>query len=138
MKELYNKYREFIIYIVVGVMTTIVSLGVYYALVFTILNPNDAIQLQIANIVSWICAVLFAYVTNRIFVFQSKNRQILKEMSQFIGGRFLTLLIDMGMMFFFVTYLGFSDKIIKLIVQVVVFVANYLLSKLLVFTTKKK
>lgn len=120
-------------YLVVGVLTTVVSLGVYYGLVLTILDPNNALQLQIANVISWIAAVTFAYFTNRIFVFKSKDPNILKEATGFFASRVGTLLMDMALMFIMVTALGWSDKIAKLIVQVVVTVANYVFSKLLVF-----
>ena len=59
-----------------GVLTTVVSLGVYYALVLTILDPNNGFQLQIANVVSWIAAVTFAYYTNRKFVFKSNSKNV--------------------------------------------------------------
>ena len=65
IKEMLTKYREIISYLIVGGLTTVVSLGVYYACVFTFLDPNSGVQLQLANIISWVCAVIFAYVTNR-------------------------------------------------------------------------
>ena len=83
--ELYKKYREIINYLIVGVLTTMVSLGTYYISVITFLNPNNPLQLQIANVISWIAAVSFAYVTNRKFVFESRNSNILKELATFVG-----------------------------------------------------
>ena len=71
--ELYKKYRELVNYLIVGVLTTVVSLGIYYGCVWTFLDPGDAFQLQAANILSWIGAVAFAYVTNRRYVFESEN-----------------------------------------------------------------
>ena len=133
MKKLYKKYEEIINYLIVGVLTTIVSLISYYLLVTTILNPQNGIQLQIANIISWICAVAFAYITNRIFVFKSKNQNKLKELTSFVSSRIITLFMDMGIMFFMVTLWGINDKIAKLVVQVVVTIANYIFSKLFVF-----
>lgn len=125
--------KEVISYLIAGVLATIVSLGVYYGLVYTVLNPKNPVQLQIANVASWIAAVTFAYFTNRKYVFESKNSSIMKEMAKFYAARIGTLLMDMGIMFVFVSCLGFSDKIIKLFVQVVVTVANYLFSKFIVF-----
>ena len=72
--NLYKKYKEIINYLIVGVLTTVVSLAVYYISVFTFLNPDNSIQLQIANILSWIAGVAFAYFTNRKYVFESKNK----------------------------------------------------------------
>lgn len=137
MKILENKnYREIIRYLIVGVLTTLVSLGVYYGLTMTVLDPDNGVQLQIANVVSWIAAVTFAYFANRSYVFRSRNKHILSEAAAFFAARIGTLLMDMGIMFVFVTLLGFSDKIMKLVVQVVVTVANYVFSKLMVFRKK--
>lgn len=136
--ELYKQYKEIINYLIVGVLTTVVSLGVYYACVLTFLDPENAIQLQVANIISWVAAVTFAYFTNRKFVFESKNPDILKEASAFVGARVATLLMDMLCMFIMVTCMGWSDKIAKLVVQVIVTVANYVFSKIFVFRKKDK
>lgn len=133
MLDFYRKHKEIINYLVVGGLTTVVSLAVYYGSVLTFLNPRDALQLQAANILSWICAVAFAYVTNRIFVFESKSQAVAREASAFFASRLGTLFMDMAVMFLTVTCLGMSDKIAKLIVQVLVTVANYVLSKFFVF-----
>ena len=136
--ELYKQYKEIINYLIVGVLTTVVSLGAYYACVLTFLDPENAIQLQVANIISWVAAVTFAYFTNRKFVFESKNPDMLKEASAFVGARVATLLMDMLCMFIMVTCMGWSDKIAKLVVQVIVTVANYVFSKIFVFRKKDK
>ena len=136
IKELYIKYKEIINYLIFGILTTIVSLLTYYLLVYTILNPNNPIQLQIANIISWITCVTFAYITNRKYVFNSKDKNIIKEITKFYSSRLSTLFIDMLIMFIFVTKLNFNDKIIKIIVQIIIIILNYILSKLLVFKNK--
>ncbi len=138
IKELAIKYKEIISYLIFGVLTTIVSLGTYYGSVYTFLNPNDGFQLQIANIISWITGVLFAYITNRKFVFESKEKNKIKEASKFVTSRVATLLMDMIIMFIGVTTLKFNDKIIKLVSQVLVVIANYLLSKIIVFKKEDK
>lgn len=130
---IYYKNPEVWNYLIVGLLTTIVSFVVYFAVTRTFLDANVAIELQIANVISWVISVAFAYVTNRIFVFKSKNKKILTEISKFVGSRILSLLMDIGIMFLIVTVLSMSDVIGKLISQVVVIVANYILSKLLVF-----
>ena len=130
--------KEIIRYLIVGVLTTVVSLAVYYGCVLTFLDPDSPIQLQAANIISWIAAVTFAYFANRRFVFESREKNILGEASRFFAARVGTLLMDMAIMFVGVTLLGFSDKIVKLVVQVVVTVGNYVLSKLLVFSGRKE
>lgn len=135
--ELFNKYKEIIMYLIFGVLTTVVSLVTYYSLTLTILNPEKAMQLQLANIISWIVSVAFAYVTNRKFVFESKSEDIVKEATSFVGGRVLTLLLDMAIMFIFVTLLHLNDKIFKIVSQVLVIVTNYVISKLFVFKENK-
>ena len=79
IKELYQKYKEIINYLIFGVLTTVVSLVTYYICVFTVLDPDNAIQLQSANVISWIISVAFAYITNRKFVFESKEKNKIKE-----------------------------------------------------------
>ena len=133
MKEIIKRNREIISYLIIGVLTTIVSLIRYYLLTITILSPNNPLELTIANIVSWIISVLFAYITNRKYVFQSKDKNILKEASKFTLSRVTTLIIDILLMFIFVSILHFNDKIIKLLVQIIIIILNYIFSKLLVF-----
>ena len=129
--------KEVIMYLIFGVLTTVVSLAVYYALIFTVLNPENAIQLQIANILSWIAGVAFAYVTNRKYVFESKETNKVKELSKFVTSRLVTLFLDMFIMFIGVTCLKGNDKIVKLISQVLVIIGNYAFSKIFVFKKKK-
>lgn len=137
IKELIKKYEEIIRYLIIGVLTTIVSLATYYILVYTIFNPNIPLELQITNIISWIVSVTFAYFTNRKFVFKLKEKKSLKEAIKFYISRVSTLLVDMLMMYVFVSILKCNDKLIKLIVQVVITILNYILSKFIVFKNKK-
>ncbi len=134
--KLYQKYAEIINYVIVGVLTTLVSLGTYYVCVYTFLNPNISWQLQLANIISWLVSVTFAYVTNRLYVFKSKDPDILKEGVKFYGARLLTLVLDMVFMYLTVTIFKFNDKIMKLLSNVLVLVLNYILSKIFVFIKK--
>lgn len=134
--ELTRKYDEIVRYLIVGLLTTVVSLCVYYACVFTFLNPQIGWQLQAANVISWIAAVTFAYAMSRKFVFQSEQKDWVKEAGAFYSSRLVTLAMDMVIMFLMVTMCGFNDKIAKLVVQVVVTVANYVLSKVFVFSRK--
>ena len=125
--------NEIIRYLIVGVLTTVVSLGSYYLCVKTVLNPGDPVQLQIANIISWILAVTFAYIANRKYVFQSTNRNKLKEIAAFYIARLTTLGMDMAIMFIGVSLFRQNDKVVKLLVQVIVTAANYTISKVFVF-----
>lgn len=133
VKNLIKKYREVIMYLIFGVLTTILNLAVYFILTNTILDANVAIQLQIANVISWIVGVVFAYFTNRSVVFQSQNENKLMEAAKFVGARLVTLFMDMVIMWLGVTLLKFNDGIVKIISQVVVIVGNYIFSKLIVF-----
>ena len=105
IKDIYSKNKEIINYLIFGVLTTIVNLVVKYILLFTILDAEDAIELQLAVIISWIIACLFAYITNRKYVFESKSKNILKEMTKFLGARIATLGLEMLIMFVFVKHL---------------------------------
>ncbi len=136
IKELYTEHREVINYLVVGVLTTIVALAAYYICVFTFLDPQKPLQLQAANVISWIAGVNFAYVMNRKYVFESSDPHILKEMAAFYAARLVTLGMDMGTMFLMVTVAGINDKFAKLVAQFLVIVFNYVFSKLLVFRGK--
>lgn len=138
IKEIYNNHREIIVYLIVGVLTTVVSFVSYYLCTKTFLNPKDGLQLQIANIISWVCAVTFAYFTNRIFVFRSKNKNKINEAFLFYSSRIITLIMDMCIMWFMVTLLGCNDLIAKIVVQVVVTIGNYIISKFFVFNKKEK
>ena len=142
IKELYIKYKEIINYLIFGVLTTLVNLITKYILLFTILDPTNGFQLQTAIIISWIVAVIFAYFTNRKFVFESKNQNKLKEFISFVVARIATLLLEMFIMWFFITLLKLNSDlyvvIFTLVAQVAVVIGNYIFSKLFVFKKTDK
>ena len=129
--SLINKYGEIIRYLIVGVLTTLVSVLSYYvcARIFTI-------GYMISTVLSWIISVLFAFITNKYFVFQSesgdKNR-IFRECIDFFGCRIITLIIEIIIMWLFVDMIHVDDMISKIVVQFIVVVLNYVFSKLFVF-----
>lgn len=131
--KLFNKYREVIMYLIFGVLTTLVSVVTRIVLFHTILSASSALEVQIATIISNIVGITFAYFTNRKYVFESTNKNKIKEAISFVGGRLSTLLMDMLIMFIGVTLLRVNETIVTLISQVLVIVANYLISKLFVF-----
>ena len=137
--KLYKKYEEVINYLIVGGLTTIIAVGSKLLLLKTILDQTNGVQLQIAELISWFLAVLFAYITNKLFVFRSKTKgkEILKEIFNFFKGRILTQLIQMFIMWFFVTFLKLNTDIwvfiFTLVCQVMQIVLNYIISKFLVF-----
>lgn len=138
MIKIYKKYEELINYLIIGILTTVVSLVTYYLLTLTILDANNKVYLQIANIISWLASVTFAYFTNRKYVFKVKNKSNIKECLNFYISRISTLLIDMIIMYIFVSILKFDNKIVKLIAQVVIIILNYILSKFIVFKSSKE
>ena len=133
--ELYKKYQEIINYLIVGVLTTIVSIVTYF--IFSlILDIENNILFMLANVLSWICAVVFAYITNKKFVFNtttSNKKEEVKVFSMFVSSRITTLLIELAFMFITVKVILINDKIAKVIAQFIVIVLNYILSKLFVF-----
>jgi len=139
--DLYKKYEELVNYVIVGGLTTVVSLSTKWILLLTILDAKNAFELQVAVIISWVCAVTFAYIMNRIAVFKSENKDILKEVISFVGARVITLLVEMGLMWFFITLLGLNSNmwvfIVTMIVQIIILLLNYIFSKIFVFKKKK-
>ncbi len=135
IKVLYIKHKEIINYLIVGILTTFVSLSTYFLTINVILPEKSDLNVQISNIISWICAVTFAYYTNRIYVFQSssKNKEKVKEIIKFFTSRILSLIIDMFFMYILYSVLKVNDSISKLIVQVVVTILNYIFAKMVVF-----
>ena len=141
LKELLIRFREQISYLFFGVLTTVVN-WVVYALLMWIPGVN----VEVANAVAGIVAILFAYVTNRIFVFESTSKskkEVLLEFLRFLGGRAVTFVVEVvGVPGLY--YLGLNQGLFgiegawaKIIVSVVVIVLNYVFSKLFVFTKKK-
>lgn len=136
--KLYKKYKEVINYVIVGGLTTFVSMILFYGSTWTFLDGEDAFQLQVANVLSWTGAVVFSYFANRIFVFESKKKNILKEFIAFISSRLLTLLLDMGIMWLLSTFLGINYNISKIVAMVLVTIGNYVIGKFIVFRKSKK
>ena len=134
--KIYRKYKEAIDYLFWGGVTFVLSLVLFYLFA----NVMDIYE-QIANILSWIVCVLFAYVTNRTFVFQSKVKglqNIFKEFKDFVTARLLTLVLENAILFVMIDLLSLNNMVSKLVGQFVVIVSNYFLSKLWIFKNKKK
>jgi putative flippase GtrA len=139
VKGIIEKYKEIISYLFWGVMTTVVSWGTY-SLFVTVIQ-----SVSVANILSWICAVVFAYVTNKLWVFQSREWAfctIIPELLKFVTARLATGLLEIVGVPLLV-YLGLNQRIAgiegmaaKVFVSVIVTILNYVLSKLLVFRKK--
>lgn len=133
---LIRKYREILMYLIFGFLTTCISIVTYILCSVFLFNTNNTIELQAANIVSWILSILFAYATNKKFVFKSSGSH-LKEMPKFLLSRIGTLFIDMALMHIFVTLYSFNDVLAKTAVQFIVIALNYVFIKALVFKEGK-
>ena len=143
IKALWAKHREVLMYLIFGGLTTAVDWVVSYLLYFFWGDAIEqtAILIHVANAIAWAAAVTFAYVTNRRWVFESTRKglwPVLGEFVSFAGGRVLTLLLQEAMFVIFFHWLGISEFIVKAIAAVLVIIANYFISKLLVFKKKKE
>ena len=134
---LYQKFEEIINYLVVGVLTTIVS-WIAYALCKLVINVDNAIMMQVAVLIRWIAGVTFGYFTNRRFVFKSKNPNMLREAFDFTTSRIVTLFLDMFVMWILPSVFKVDDWIATFISAVLVTIMNYIFSKFIVFRKKGK
>lgn len=129
-----ERFKEIILYLIFGVLTTVVNIVVYF-----ICSRFLYLDVLSSNIIAWLLSVLFAYITNRKFVFKSKAEEIsiiLKECINFFLGRLGTGILDTVIMFVSVDLLAFNDVVMKVLSNIIVIVLNYLISKLLVFRVK--
>ena len=143
MLDLLKKYKSVILYVLFGGLTTVVDWTVSFLLYYFWGEAIEAtpILLHGANVIAWVAAVAFAYVTNRIWVFESKRcgfLPVLFEIAAFAGGRVLTLLLQEAIMAIFCTWLGLNLYLFKVVAAVLVVILNYFISKLLVFRKTRK
>lgn len=133
MKTIRLKFltNEIIRYLIIGVLTTIVSLVTYY-----ILSRILCVNYYFSNILSWICAVAFAFFCNRIIVFRSTSN-ILLSLAKFLVTRIFSLLEEMALLWFMLEILVVNDLISKFIIQFIVIVTNYVTGKFLAFKSEK-
>ena len=128
-----TKYKEALNYIVFGVLTTVVNW-----IVFQLCIEMFSIDWSIANVIAWIFAVIFAYITNRIIVFQSSSPHVFKELLLFVQFRLVSLLLEMLIMFVLIELISFEPFASKIVTSVVVVIANYIFSKAVIFTYRRK
>ena len=144
IKDLLYKYKELITYVIFGGLTTLVNFVAFY--VVTQILGEELYLLN--NAIAWVVSVVFAYVTNKLFVFESKSwnlKLVAKESVEFVGARIFSFLIEEGGMLLFVSVLGFGEisfnifgftitgqLIAKLILAVVVVIMNYFFSKFII------
>ena len=131
MKALFLKYKEMILYIFFGGLTTLVNWGLY-----TLLVELFHVPYLWSTAIAQIIAILFAYVTNRVWVFESKvhgARGIALEMAKFFGCRAASFVLDIVCMYVGVELLHIDDKWMKLLSNIIIIIVNYALSKLFIF-----
>ena len=130
IKALWARYREGILYLFFGGCTTLVNFVVYWVCTRA-LNAGTVL----ASGIAWLLSVLFAYGTNRRWVFESKasGAEIIGEISKFFAGRIATGVMDVAIMYVTVDLLGAPDMVMKILSNVLVIILNYFISKLLVF-----
>ena len=131
IKDRSKKHRELVVYLICGFLTFVVSMVVY-----ALLSEIFRINVLVANIITWIIAVYFAFSVNRKFVFKS-NGNFTSELIQFYLGRVVTLVVEQAMLYIFIIRLMFNNMAIKSIVQVVIIILNYIISKFIVFKKEK-
>ena len=142
IKAILQKDRAFLLYLIFGVLTTAVDWGISFLLYHFWGEAIEQASLLVhaADAVAWICAVLFAFITNRIWVFESKRQgffPILGELVTFAGGRGVTFLLQEGIMLLGCTVLGITPYAVRVVAAVLVVILNYFISKFLVFRKKK-
>ncbi len=131
----YQKHKEKLLYLFFGGLTTVTSLVTFW-LVNGVMTANE----HIANVASWLLAVLFAFVTNRKWVFKAKASEkvtFLRQLLGFYGGRLFTFGVEELLILVFITWLHFNSMAVKISAQIVVLILNYIVSKRLVFRTGK-
>ena len=133
--DMYKKYEEGINYLIFGFLAFVLNYVLYF-LFSSVLHMHYLV----CTVLSWVLTVVFAYWTNRTFVFKSQNKDaksIREEFVSFIGARIATELLEILLMFLMVGCAGFNEFISKLVCQFIVILANYFLSKMWIFKEKK-
>lgn len=133
LRPIYQKYKEPLLYLFFGGLTTLLSIGLFW-----LFTQPLGMRVLPANALGWILCVLFAYGTNRTWVFQDRagsTSGILREALAFVGGRVGTLLLEEAVLWLGIDLLGRNGMTVKVFAQVLVVVGNYVISKWFVFHT---
>ena len=126
----FHKYKEVLLYLFFGGCTTLVNI-----LSFMIIRALG-LGLYTSNVLAWFISVIFAFITNKLFVFESKNvslKKTIKECIYFFGCRVLSLFFDMGLMYLMVDLLDFNEFVSKVVSNIFVIIINYVFSKVIIF-----
>ena len=131
IRALLKKHYDILVYLVFGVLTTVVNYVIYLPC-YNLLHFSAAVS----NVLAWVVAVAFAYVTNKPFVFRSHDwsaQTVVPELTRFVGSRIASGGLETLIIFLTVDCLGWNGNLMKLVTSVLVVILNYIASKLLVF-----
>ncbi|MBO7310645.1 MAG: GtrA family protein [Clostridia bacterium] len=134
--ELVKKNKEAILYIFFGGLTTLVNIVAY-----SVLYYEAQISNSLSNIIAWVISVVFAYITNKLFVFENRSFRLpmlLVEIGSFFACRILTGLLDLGVMYLCVDILNFHALVMKVLSNIIVIILNYIASKFFIFKKKSE
>ncbi len=134
-QPLYQKRKAVLLYLLFGGLTTVISIGTFW-LGHGVLRLNE----HIANVISWVLAVLFAFLTNRVWVFSAPTndaKAFVGQLLRFYSGRLTTLGVEELLLFVFITVLECNGMVVKVGAQVVVLILNYVVSKWFVFKNRQ-
>lgn len=136
LADIYRNHLEGMRYLVFGALATVVNIGVYTICLYLCNISNS-----VSNVIAWITAAIFAYLTNKFFVFDSKvdtKKALVREIISFFGCRLLTLAVDQAIMIITVDKLLLNAFLMKVIANIVVIILNFVFSKILIFKKKDK
>ena len=134
LAQWYMSHQEGMRYLIFGGLTTLVNI-VAYALCYYVLHISNGAS----NVIAWILGATFAYITNKLYVFNSKvttKKDLFKEMVYFYGCRLLTLAVDQGIMILTVDKFGWNALLMKILANIIVIILNFVFSKILIFKKK--
>ncbi|MBR3152596.1 MAG: GtrA family protein [Clostridia bacterium] len=141
LADIYRNHREGMRYLVFGALTTVVNICVYIIFAKLIFSGfDDNIRVNISNILAIVISILFAYVTNKLWVFETKTNSkldLLREFISFIGCRIVTAILDMVLMQITVNVFNWNDVLMKVLVNIIVIALNFVFSKLIIFKKKE-
>lgn len=127
----YKKNKEMLLYLFFGGLSFIVSVATY-----AFFNMSLGLSVLLANVLSWIITVMFAFLTNRVWVFEAPTKTLkdfTAQMISFYSGRIVTLVIEEAILVLFIDMLGFGSIAVKIVAQIVVILLNYVISKVFIF-----
>lgn len=142
LADIYEEHKEGMRYLIFGALTTVVNIVVAAFTYYILFAPfSEGVKVNLSTIIAIIAAWIFAYVTNKLYVFDSKTntiKELLKEIFSFVSCRVITAVVEIALMNIFVTNLEWNYMLTKIIVSIIVIILNYIFSKLFIFKNGKE